>query len=430
MDGAVGSEEAEQFGASWGLEAFARKPDPNAFDPNALGTWTFAMAVAWISWRDISAVREAQDNYRENCWEWFGFSRRLPLLGGEEWYEAHGEELRTPRPSSVTTLGLVEALGEPGAERQLLSVKSSREELWRALSSGEIVATGLDPRGAVTEIGPNEWPYLELAADDNLSDYVIQRARGLGPAYSKLTLLRSAITQLWPARPATRNDRPQVGSELHFDLAEPIWTLWEAAIWIGSQGLQLASQAVADGNLDDAGTERLFPLLSNGKIVATGFNRQRIREVIPAVYWELATVNPELFRERHFVSFIDDVLEEFGGQLTPFGEDAPRWFGIRIKRDDLFAAFPALAPLPRPITESAAYAAEALTGGADLRGKGPRRSARKLVGARQAISELFPGGIPSGLGDKERLDTVNGWLLRNGHSRVSLSTLNRAAKKN
>jgi hypothetical protein len=148
------------------------------------------------------------------------------------------------------------------------------------------------------------------------------------------------------------------------------------------------------------------------------------------VYWELATVNPELFRERHFVSFIDDVLEEFGGQLTPFGEDAPRWFGIRIKRDDLFAAFPALAPLPRPITESAAYAAEALTGGADLRGKGPRRSARKLVGARQAISELFPGGIPSGLGDKERLDTVNGWLLRNGHSRVSLSTLNRAAKKN
>jgi hypothetical protein len=37
--------------------------------------------------------------------------------------------------------------------------------------------------------------------------------------------------------------------------------------------------------------------------------------------------------------------------------------------------------------------------------------------------------VPVGLSDKERLDAVNEWLLDNGHSAVSLSTLSRALKR-
>jgi hypothetical protein len=98
----------------------------------------------------------------------------------------------------------------------------------------------------------------------------------------------------------------------------------------GCKGQNLSSQQIADENLEEEGANALFRALYPPRgLVATGLNRQRLRETIPPEYWEMATMDPGRTRDRHYVSFIDDELEGYGGQLTPVGETSPLWFGIR-----------------------------------------------------------------------------------------------------
>jgi hypothetical protein len=159
-------------------------------------------------------------------------------------------------------------------------------------------------------------------------------------------------------------------------------------------------------------------LFSKPGLIATGINRQRLREPIPATYWEMATLDPSQFRERHYVSFIDDILGTYGGQLTPVGEDSPRWFGIRVDRDAMLAAFPDIAAAlkagPRPERAEPLPEKDKVAGG------------KKLTAALEALSALYPADIPSGLTDKELLTAVNTWLKGKGNSTIAPRTLSRA----
>lgn len=103
----------------------------------------------------------------------------------------------------------------------------------------------------------------------------------------------------------------------------------------------MSSNQMAAENRVERGAYALFrALFPKRDLVATGLNHKRLRELIPAEYWEVATIDPQRFRERHYVSFIDEMLKGYGGQITPVGEDAPRWFGIQLERDAVLAAFP------------------------------------------------------------------------------------------
>lgn len=168
MDGVMTSKEAEKFKESWGLAPLSEYPDPTTFDPLRLPTWTFAMAVAWIAWRDIGRVRETRDDYREHCWEWVDLDRVVAVRGGEESYKINGEELRPLKPVSATSLGLLEALGTDERGGQLFSVKSAREDLWRALALGNITATGLDRRGRLFRFPPTSGPISNWPATPTL----------------------------------------------------------------------------------------------------------------------------------------------------------------------------------------------------------------------------------------------------------------------
>src|SRR5690606_23743576 len=108
---------------------------------------------------------------------------------------------------------------------------------------------------------------------------------------------------------------------------QPTWTFLQAASWVGCKRRELPSKQTADEDLEERGANALFKaLFPERRLVATGLNRKRLREPIPAEYWEMATMDPGKFCERHYVSFIDDVLNGYGGQLTPVGEESPRWF--------------------------------------------------------------------------------------------------------
>lgn len=417
MDGVMTSAEAEKLGGQWRLRPFTSRPKERLFDVNKEPTWSLVMTLSWIVWRDPSKVREAWDDYRTECWEWFAVHRRLPIDGDKKWHEVYGAELRPLEPLSAMSLSILEAIdSDPDDRRKLVSVKTAREDLWRMLTEGRIAATGLNANNAIAQIPAHDWPYLELVGDLGDMDYVIQRSVSLKAAYTHLRFSRIAAQATWPA--TVEPVEPDPADSL-FDLNLSSWTLAEAAIWVGSEGRRFSSQKIADEDLELTGTEILFEaLFRDPRLVATGIGTVGLREEIPAEYWELATVEPATYGKGHFVSFIDELLEdENGGQMTPFGEDKPRWHGIRLQRDALLAVFPQYAP--------AAWEKAEGTAGASA---GPRRSARKLPAARQAIAKVFPKGIPQGLGDKERLDAINKWLSDNGHSPVSLTTLNRASQ--
>ena len=53
-------------------EAWARRvrPPPAKYAPDKLSHWSITMTLAWIIWRDIDAVRNECDSYREECADW------------------------------------------------------------------------------------------------------------------------------------------------------------------------------------------------------------------------------------------------------------------------------------------------------------------------------------------------------------------------
>ena len=53
-------------------EADARRvrPPPEKYDPDKLSHWSITMTLAWIIWREIDAVRNEWDDYRNECADW------------------------------------------------------------------------------------------------------------------------------------------------------------------------------------------------------------------------------------------------------------------------------------------------------------------------------------------------------------------------
>lgn len=408
MDGVLTDGDAERFATKWGLGPFERRPHPEEYDPRTQPVWSLAMVVSWIVWREDETVREAMDDYRANWWDWFGYFARLPIDGGKEWYEVDGIELKTLDPLSLSGLMMHEALDRSSRPESLIvTVKAAREDLWNRLAVGGLVATGIGNAGAVVQIPAHEWPYIRIETDDRLGDRLVFKRGGPRPAYEEVTFRQSDVLAIWP--PLSKKVLLNT-----FDHSASLWSLLEAAMWVGCRGKELTSQEIADGDLEEKGGYELFIVLTAAHVTASGINSNRIREPIPAAYWEMATLDPGQASSRHYVSFIDDVLKEEGGEFTPYGERQPRWFGIKLERRELLAAFPQFAQTAGTPRETPSVV--------------PRSSARKLEATKEAIGVVFPHGFPRGMGDKDRLNQVNQWLGRERGVTVSLATLARAAK--
>lgn len=414
MDGVARPSEAEEFQRRWGLRAMQERPSGDQYDPEKRAAWTLPMVLSWMVFRNLGNVCEAMDDFRANWWTWVGVHRRLPLQGGAEWYDVRGAELRTLGPMTLTKLMLQEALEcEQEYGGVTMSVKDARELLWSKLAEGALVATAIDAAGAVVQVPHHEWPYLELEADDKLMDRLVFSNGQHAQAYDKVTVRRSDVMSLWGGHPEPP-DPPLMG----YLAGQSVWTFLEAATWVGCKGKELPSKQVADEDLEQRGAYALFKALFPERgLVATGINKKRLREAIPAEYWEMATTNPEMARERHYLSFIDHVLRGHGGQLTPVGEDSPRWFGIRLDRDSMFEVFPEFVPKDMPATLPTAGIKRT-----------PIRTPQRLEATCEALRELFPDGFPRGLAVKDRLKRINVWLIDNDRSEVSDSTLRRAMR--
>ena len=79
----------------------------------------------------------------------------------------------------------------------MMSVKSAREELWRALGSGDISASGFTTAGQLSTIPAEEWTYLELASDATGRDYLVFAHNPNKPIYTRVTILKTPIFSIW-----------------------------------------------------------------------------------------------------------------------------------------------------------------------------------------------------------------------------------------
>lgn len=336
QDGIVAPDEAEAMAKQWGLPPFQESPNAARLDPLTQANWTLPMALAWLAWRTPEAVRNEWDDYRRECWRWRGFHRRLPIDGGKSWREVHGFELVQLGDPTARELSLTEAL-DIGWDNAILhmSVKAAREALWNALANGILVGTAADETGNVVSIPPREWAYLELAYSLDSPDY-LRRPQSLQPVYRNLIFSSKDVMRLWkPMRMATPH---QVARPFEYPNSERYWPLVAACVWVGAEGQSLTTDQIANAAIDEIGARPLFSALNGGFLMATGVNRDLIRETIPSPYWEMATLDPSV--PGHVVSFVDEAANGLWGTMTPSGDSEPRWSRISIEASALKKTFP------------------------------------------------------------------------------------------
>ena len=96
--------------------------------------------------------------------------------------------------------------------KQVVSVKTAREDLWARLAEGALTASGVkEETGRPVEIPAYEWAYLELTGDRNLADRLWFKKGSMKVEYRDITLKRGDVCRLWKdvrPIPANKGGRP------------------------------------------------------------------------------------------------------------------------------------------------------------------------------------------------------------------------------
>jgi hypothetical protein len=265
--GEITPEEAEAEAERQGFGPLATKPSPVDFDPTLMPDWSLPMALAWIAWRTIDAVREHCADYREKCLLWFPGSCNVPTEDGREFKRVDGYELRSLQRSTSVRLALVEA--HLSSEEKLpqtcqMTIAKAERELFSALAAGNLVAIGKDDARRVVDIPQREWPYLHLFEEQE-SDVLKRDALDATPAFTEIKLWKSDLQRLWPeflVQSYMIEPMMQPGTAGYVPFCA-------ALHWIMTRG------GTVDKNLEDFGSweacvQRLLPLLSTGEVQIVG----------------------------------------------------------------------------------------------------------------------------------------------------------------
>ena len=190
--GRLQPDDAKVWAYELGLDPLVSDPDPDDFEPLKEQDWSLSMTLAWVMTRDLGAVREAWDKWRESK-EHFVF---------QEWTvpghpKQSGWRLNQDWPSGLLAMTALEATWR-GSKPLQMTWKEARAELWRKLSAGDLEATGKPlSDGAREEILKFRWQDLEIYEErDRLAvkDYAIVRS-----GFRDVALPSGKVMKLWPA---------------------------------------------------------------------------------------------------------------------------------------------------------------------------------------------------------------------------------------
>jgi hypothetical protein len=169
--GEIEPNEAEEQARKIGLEPLTRKLDSKEFDPMTMACWTFPMAVSWIAWRSLEAVRRVHPDF---------------LFQSREWSPAKNEfggyDLIRPKP---TPFQICSAEHSANADLSIiLPPLRGLAEFEAALSEGKIsVKAWRIATSQYVFVDAPEWLNVEVGevSEDNVS------------------VSRNALFALWPA---------------------------------------------------------------------------------------------------------------------------------------------------------------------------------------------------------------------------------------
>lgn len=196
-------------------EAAARpvRPPPEKYDPDTISRWSITMMVAWIIWREIDAVRNEWDGYRDKCadWVWVPATRAKLVIPDLQ------DDLKKESPWHLHQW---KPSGWNGLRRRARSgnipPQVAIDTLWLAGGEGRIKATALEYENAKAFIGnPVEipahyWPHLKRH-DDRLTG----KAMLFGPdgrVYREVQLPRLDGKKLWPKSPPVSGEPLEPGA--------------------------------------------------------------------------------------------------------------------------------------------------------------------------------------------------------------------------
>ena len=257
--GEITPDGAEAEAVRLGLPPFARTPDPVKFNPMAQPWWTLGMAAAWIIWRTPTAVRRVWSDYRREVTVWRGpvYYRRHENGWGYGYPVAvsdDGKPSEDPVPGTVITAeyylerqselslfdGLAhESLWHPEDGKPMIDGVAAKDEIWRALQSGQLVAYGIPPdtsrRKAIRDA---EWIDLDHFDNANWPRNAIGVHLEERERYRSVRVRGDNVARLWidpqfknlisPPRPKLPPLVPPTGGGF--------MPLYCAAQWIGGRG--------------------------------------------------------------------------------------------------------------------------------------------------------------------------------------------------
>lgn len=191
--GTMSRADAEAEASRMGLRAIEYRPKPDEYDPMQEQFWTLPMAVAWIAYRTVDAVRENGDVYRLECVHWL-YSDHLKALGRS------GFDLFNFSPTSLRRMKVAERLEEA---RDLdpsytMPVSDAIDALWQGLRGSCFAASGIELRTGKRDIIDALRLQDLVFGEDEHRDVLRERAPiGIGPVrYRDITVPMGAVRGL------------------------------------------------------------------------------------------------------------------------------------------------------------------------------------------------------------------------------------------
>lgn len=184
-----------------GLGSLEDRPDAAAHDPSKRPDWTITMALVWIMSRDLEAVRENDNHYRQLC---------LLFVSDYLGDSIFRYTLKRPEPVTAAKLGVLMNIDGHGVE-----YAQAKAELWSALFENKLVAYGAPASSNSAQTIPaHEWPRL-VPREHRDQEYLGYDNDPLGASYHHVYLSRASVTALWPAKntqvaePAASEPKPE-----------------------------------------------------------------------------------------------------------------------------------------------------------------------------------------------------------------------------
>jgi hypothetical protein len=237
--GKIDPDAAEAEARRLGLKPLRPTVDQPRFDPAREAQWTLAMAVAWIAYRRLSAVRDAWDPYREECWDWHFRQWRDGPAG--DVFEGWLLERRPPMTMALLLIGDSLMSGEWRDPKFVMTASEAKDALWIALKTDCFRATGVDQEARQrVEIVPFTWIDLKLFEHGGRDEVRPHALELTGPnRYCDVLIPSASLRGIWrepvetPALPLPETIPPTGDGHM---------PLTSAAQWIATAGGTIDSQ--------------------------------------------------------------------------------------------------------------------------------------------------------------------------------------------